>query len=54
MIFNYGIDHLTVDKILNIANGTLKATINEAAISNVNECRGRWRKWQILIKLFME
>ncbi len=39
MTFNYGIDHLTVDKILNIANGTLKATINETAILNINECR---------------
>jgi histidine ammonia-lyase len=44
MVFNYGIDHLTVDKILGIADGTLKAVMNSAAISNVNECRRKVEK----------
>jgi histidine ammonia-lyase len=44
MIFNYGIDHLTVDKVISIANGTLKGIINEAAISNINECRRKVEK----------
>jgi histidine ammonia-lyase len=39
MIFNYGIDHLTVDKTMGIANGTLKGVINEEARIKVNECR---------------
>lgn len=44
MAFNYGIDRLTVLKILDIANGTLKATINETAIDQVNESRRRLEK----------
>lgn len=34
--FNYGVDHLTTGKVLAIASGTLKATLNEEAIAKVN------------------
>ncbi len=39
MIFNYGIDHLTVEKVMDIAIGRLKGVINEEARIKVNECR---------------
>lgn len=38
-LFKYGIDHLTVDKVIAIANGNLKAEINEETIKKVIECR---------------
>ena len=38
-MFKYGIDHLTVDKVLAIANGSLKAEITDEAKKKVNECR---------------
>ncbi|MCH2032407.1 MAG: histidine ammonia-lyase [Tenacibaculum sp.] len=38
-MFKYGIDHLTVDKVLAIANGNLKAGITDEAKKKVNECR---------------
>ncbi|MDO5969426.1 histidine ammonia-lyase [Flavivirga aquimarina] len=38
-MFAYGIDHLTVDKAVAISKGTLKATLTEAAITKVNDCR---------------
>ncbi len=44
MIFNYGIDHLTVDKVMDIANARLKGVINEEAIIKVNECRRKVEK----------
>ena len=44
MIFNYGIDHLTVDKVMDIANGRLKGVLNEEARIKVNECRRKVEK----------
>ncbi len=44
MIFNYGIDHLTVDRLIDIAYGRLKGVINEEARINVNECRRKVEK----------
>lgn len=44
MTFNYGIDHLTVDKVIDIANGNLKGIVNEEASANVNECRRKVEK----------
>ena len=38
-MFKYGIDYLTVDKVLAIANGNLKAEITNEAKKKVNECR---------------
>ncbi len=38
-MFKYGIDHLTVDKVLAIANGNLKAEITDEAKNKVNDCR---------------
>ena len=39
MTFKYGIDQLTVDKVIAIAKGSLKAILTPEAISKVNECR---------------
>jgi histidine ammonia-lyase len=44
MIFNYGIDHLTVDKVMGIASGTIKGVINKEASEKVNECRRKVEK----------
>lgn len=44
MIFNYGIDHLTVDKVMDIANGRLKGVLNEEARIKVNQCRRKVEK----------
>lgn len=44
MTFNYGIDHLTVDKVLDIASGKLKAIVNSDAIAKVNACRAKVEK----------
>ena len=38
-MFKYGIDYLTVNKVLAIANGNLKAEITNEAKKKVNECR---------------
>ncbi|MFL1012948.1 histidine ammonia-lyase [Flavisericum labens] len=38
-MFAYGIDKLTVDKVLAIANGSFKATLTEQAIKSINDCR---------------
>lgn len=38
-MFRYGIDQLTVTKVINIANGTLKAELTELAIKKINNCR---------------
>lgn len=35
--FNYGIDHLTVEKVLAIAKGQLKGVFNETAVHRVNK-----------------
>jgi len=39
MTFKYGIDHLTVEKIIAIADGNLKAEITSEAKEKVTECR---------------
>ena len=44
MTFKYGIDHLTVDKVISISKGTLKAELTTEAIENVNECRRKVEK----------
>jgi len=38
-MFKYGIDHLTVDKTIEIAQGKLKAGLTPEAIKKVNDCR---------------
>jgi len=38
-MFKYGIEHLTVNKAIAIAQGILKATITEEAIKKINDCR---------------
>lgn len=38
-MFLYGIDKLTVNKVLAIANGSLEAILSDDAISKINECR---------------
>lgn len=40
-MFKYGIDHLTVNKVIAIAEGTLKAVITEEAKEKVNICRAK-------------
>ena len=44
MTFKYGIDQLTVDKVISIANGSLKAIVTEETIAMVNECRRKVEK----------
>ncbi len=39
MRFNYAIDPRTVDKVIEIANGTLQATINPEALQKGISCR---------------
>ncbi|GLR19099.1 histidine ammonia-lyase [Portibacter lacus] len=39
MEFNYGIDHLTVDKVIDLANGKLKGVLTPETIERVNACR---------------
>ena len=39
MVFNYGIDTLTLDKVIAITYGKLVAKVNEEAKIKVNECR---------------
>ncbi|WP_166964769.1 histidine ammonia-lyase [Yeosuana marina] len=38
-MFIYGIDKLTVDKVMAIANGSLKASLSDYAISKIQDCR---------------
>lgn len=38
-MFRYGIDSLTVDKVIAITKGELKTTLTETAIKKVNDCR---------------
>ena len=38
-MFNYGIDQLTVEKVMSIANGELKAGMTEQATKQVQDCR---------------
>ncbi|MBK5270116.1 MAG: aromatic amino acid lyase, partial [Bacteroidia bacterium] len=38
-LFNYGIDHLTSEKVIAIAAGKLKAVLNDAAIQKINSSR---------------
>ena len=41
MMFKYGIDKLTVNKVIAIANGSLKAILTNEAIKKVNICRSK-------------
>ncbi|MBU2950025.1 histidine ammonia-lyase [Tamlana agarivorans] len=43
-MFKYGIDTLTVNKVLAIAKGTLKATICEEAVTQIENCRAKVEK----------
>ncbi|MDO6760023.1 histidine ammonia-lyase [Tamlana sp. 2_MG-2023] len=43
-MFKYGIDTLTVNKVLAIAKGTLKATICEEAVIQIENCRAKVEK----------
>jgi histidine ammonia-lyase len=38
-MFKYGIDQLTVKKVMAISSGSLKATLSEEAIKKVSDCR---------------
>jgi len=38
-MFKYGIEHLTVNKAIAIANGALKAVVTECAINKIKDCR---------------
>lgn len=38
-MFVYGVDILTVNKVMSIVNGSVKATLSDYAISKINECR---------------
>lgn len=38
-MFVYGVDKLTVDKVLDIASGKIKGKLTDYAIAKVNECR---------------
>ena len=38
-MFKYGIDSLTVDKVIGIANGIIQAIISPEAQQKVNSCR---------------
>ena len=40
-MFKYGIDNLTVDKVIAIANHELEAGLTEEAINNINTCRAK-------------
>lgn len=40
-MFNYGIDTLTIDKVIALAKGDLRGGINEEAIAKVNACRAK-------------
>ena len=38
-MFNYGVDSLTLEKVISIANGDLKAVLNQSALDKINTCR---------------
>ena len=38
-MFNYGVDSLTLEKVISIANGDLKAGLNQSALDKINTCR---------------
>ena len=40
-MFKYGIDSLTVDKVIAIANSELKAVLTSEAIDKINKCRAK-------------
>ncbi len=44
IMFNYGIDTLTVDKVIAITKKELKAGLNEQAMNNINTCRAKVNK----------
>ncbi len=48
-MFKYGIDQLSVDKVMAIAKGELKASLTEKTISKVKECR---RKVEVMANGF--
>ena len=43
-MFKYGIDHLTVDKTIQIARGELKAGLTQETMIKVNQCRAKVEK----------
>ena len=43
-MFIYGIDQLDVDKVMQIAHGTLKAKLNDKSIAKVHACRAKVEK----------
>ena len=43
-MFKYGIDKLTINKVIAISNGKLKAVLTEEAISKINICREKVEK----------
>ncbi len=40
-MFKYGIDKLTVDKVMSLASGKLKGVLTDEAITKINLCRSR-------------
>ena len=40
-MFKYGIEELTVQKVMDLANGKLKGELSKEAIENVNSCRAK-------------
>jgi len=40
-MFKYGIDQLTVDKVIRIANGKIKGELTDEAIEKINSCRAK-------------
>jgi histidine ammonia-lyase len=40
-MFKYGVDQLTIKKVKDIANGTLKGSLTNTAIDRVNSCRNK-------------
>jgi len=46
-MFKYGVDTLTIKKVKDITNGTLKGTLTNTAIDRVNSCR---RKVEVMAK----
>ena len=43
-MFKYGIDRLTVQKVIDLANGNLKGILSEEAIEKVHKCRQKVEK----------
>ena len=40
-MFKYGIDNLTVDKVMALAHGELKGKLTDEAIAKINSCRAK-------------